>query len=118
MVSLGNAVADDVDDVHDFLRRTLGVFLLNKEEVGSAPVADIGEGALVDLVGISDDTARLCLTEDARQSDDGNCARVDDVAEHVARSHAGQLVDVADKYQAHRERYGLQQRVHQYNVDH
>ena len=114
-VSLGNAVAHDV---HDFLRRPLGVFLLNKEEVGRAPVADIRESSLVDLVGIGDDTARLCLTENARQSDDGHCARVDDVAEHVACSHAGQLVDVADKYQAHRERHGLQQRVHQDNVYH
>ena len=86
VVSLGYAVAHDV---HDFLRRPLGVFLLNKEEVGRAPVADIGESSLVDLVGIGDDTARLRLAEDARQSDDGNCARVDDVAEHVACSHAG-----------------------------
>ena len=98
-VSLGDAVLDDVDNIAGSLFR---VFIFNKEEVGIAPVADVGKDALVNLVSIGNDTARLCLTEDPGQADDGYCAWVDDVAEHVPGSHTRQLVDVADKYQAHR----------------
>jgi hypothetical protein len=63
--------------------------LFNEEEVGLSPIADVGEDALIDLVGIGDNADRLCLTEDARQTDDWYCTEVDDVAEHVASSHTG-----------------------------
>ncbi len=45
-------------------------------------------------MGTHHDAARLCLTEDAGQTDDGNFPAFNNVAQHVARSHTGQLVDV------------------------
>ena len=88
------------------------------EKVGILSIADVGEVALVDSVGIGDDTATHCLAEDAGETHDGNPLGVDDVTEHVSGSDAGQLVDVAYKYQAHVDGNGLQQGVHQNDIYH
>ena len=69
-------------------------------------------------MGIGDDTATHCLAEYAGETHDGNPLGVDDVTEHVSGSDAGQLIDVTDKYQAHVDRDGLQQGVHQDDVYH
>ena len=67
-ICLGNAVLDDVDNIAGSLFR---VFIFNKEEVGITPIADVRKDTLVNLVGIGNYTARLCLTEDTCQTDDG-----------------------------------------------
>ena len=67
---------------------------LQKEEV-------IGLAALLqrlagdDVVGVFHDEAALCLPEDLVQADGGHAAGADDLAEDVARAHAGQLVGIA-----------------------
>ena len=69
-------------------------------------------------MGVHDDTAGLCLTEDAGQSDYGNHLRVYNVPQHVSGSDARQLVDVSDKDKPHVFRNGLHEVVHQDDVYH
>ena len=69
-------------------------------------------------MGVHDDAAGLCLTEDTGEAHHGDDTRVDDVSEHVASTDTRQLVHVAYKQEAHVSRDGLQQGVHQYDVNH
>ena len=104
MICLGDAVLHDVDYLGSGQTR---VFLLDEEKVGILSIADVGEVALVDSVGVGDNPAGHCLAEYAGETHDGNPLGVDDVTEHVSYSDAGQLVDVTDKYQAHVDGNGL-----------
>jgi hypothetical protein len=89
-----------------------------KKKVGLLAVADVGHASGIDGVGVHDDAAGLCLTEDTGEAHHGDDTRVDDVTEHVASTDTRQLVHVADKQQAHVGRDGLQEGVHQYDVNH
>ena len=115
VVCLGDAILHDVDNLGGCQTRG---FLLDEEEIGVLSIADVGEVALVDSVGIGDDTATHCLAEYAGETHDGNPLGVDDVTEHVSYSDAGQLVDVTDKYQAHVDGDGLQQGIHKDDIYH
>ena len=73
---------------------------------------------LVDPVGVDDDEAVLLLPEDLVQPDDVDRPRLDDVVEQVARADRRELVLVADEDEAHPRRDGLEEVVHQRQVDH
>ena len=81
IVGFWQAVADQIDDGRGYL---LGLLARNKEEVGLLTVADVGHPSVVDGVGVHNDTAGLCLAEDAGETDNGDDAGVDDVTEYVA----------------------------------
>ena len=98
VVSFWQAVADQVDDGRGYL---LGLLALHEEEVGLLAVADVGHPPFVDGVGVHDDTAGLCLTEDTGETDNRNDTGVDDVSEYVAGTDTRQLVHVTDKQQTH-----------------
>ena len=53
--------------------------------------------ALVDKTGIVGDQAVLCLTEDLIQHRDWHNAGADQLVEHIAGTHALQLVCVTDQ---------------------
>lgn len=105
-------------EVDNLLRHSLRVVVLDEEEIRLLAVADVRESPLVDCVGIHDDTAGLRLAENPCKAYYGNAARIDDVTQHIARSNAWKLVDVAHKDEAHGQRHGLQQVIHQQDVDH
>ena len=81
IVGFRQAVADKVDDGRGYL---LGLLTLHEEEVRLLAVADIGHPSFVDGMGVHDDTAGLCLTEDTGETDDGDDTRIDDISEYVA----------------------------------
>ena len=98
VVGFRQTVADQVDDGRGYL---LGLLALHEEEVGLLAVAYVGHPSFVDGVGVHDDTASLCLAEDAGETDNGDDTGVDDVSEYVAGTDTRQLVHVTDKQQAH-----------------
>ena len=98
VVGFRQTVTDQVDDGRGYL---LGLLAFHEEEVGLLAVADVGHPSFVDGVGVHNDTAGLCLTEDAGETDNGDDAGVDDVTEYVAGTDTRQLVHVTDKQQAH-----------------
>ena len=98
VISFRQTVADQVDDGRGYL---LGLLALHEKEVGLLSVTDVGHPSFVDGVGVHDDTAGLCLTEDTGETDNGDDTRIDDVSEYVAGTDTRQLVHVADKQQAH-----------------
>ena len=65
VVCLGDAILHDVDNLGGCQTRG---FLLDEEEIGVLSIADVGEVALVDSVGIGDDTATHCLAEYAGET--------------------------------------------------
>jgi len=73
---------------------------------------------VVDAVGVADDQAAALLAEDRLQPCDRDCAAADDVAQDVTRSHAGELIRVADQQQVRVRGDGLEQVVKQRQVDH
>jgi len=76
IVGFRQTVADQVDDGRGYL---LGFLAFHEEEVRLLAVADVGHPFLVDGVGVHNDTAGLCLTEDAGETDNGDDTGVDDV---------------------------------------
>ena len=98
--------------VHGFLFR--GKFP-ETEIIFSFP---LGHHALVDPVGIPDDGAQLCLAEHIFQPDDGHSTAADDVLEHGARPHAGQLVHIPHQDQPAAQGQRFQQVVHEHDVHH
>ncbi len=72
----------------------------------------------IDAVRVGDDVRLHGLPEDHVQPDDGGALGGDDVAQHVARAHAGQLIDIADEQQVRVEGHGFQQVIHQQQIDH
>ena len=71
----------------------LSVCFQKEEVVGLAALLQRLTGD--DVVGVFHDEAALCLPEDLVQADSGHAAGADDLAEDVARTHAGQLVGIA-----------------------
>ena len=67
---------------------------------------------------IDDDPALGRLPEHVGQAHDRNRTGSDDVCEHLAGANRGQLVNVADKQQGGMIGHGLQQRLHQQDIDH
>ena len=74
--------------------------------------------APIDPVGVGDDPALRRLPEHLGQSHDRHRAGSDDVGQHLAGPTDGQLIDVADDQQRGMVGHGLQQRLHQQNIDH
>ena len=94
IVGFWQTVAYQIDYGQGYL---LGLLALHEEEIGLLAVSDVGHPSLVDGVGVHDDTAGLCLAEDAGETDNGDDTRIDDVSEYVAGTDTRQLVHVADK---------------------
>ena len=74
--------------------------------------------AMQDGMGGADDAAARALAEDGVQPRDRHEARGDEVVEHAARAHRGQLVDVADEQQVGAVGHGPQERRGQPAVEH
>ena len=114
--TLGQAFADDLDDLGDPVLRILGA-----DKVKVAPAIrplQIRHLALVDPMGIGDDPALGGLPEHLGQAHHRHSTRADDVRQHLPRPDRGQLVDIAHQDQGASIVHGLHQRVHQRHVDH
>ena len=117
MELLGDAPADRLENGGE----DLGL-LLGPDEVEIRILVALGRIdellALVDPVGILDDEAAGFLAEDFAQADDRLGPGLDEVAQELARPEGGQLVLVADQDEPHGRGHGLDQRVHQGQIDH
>ena len=104
---------------HDPGRRRLGVLGRHEIEVTLAlGPGEIGDGAPVDAVGGGDDPAPRRLAEHLGQAHHRHRARGDDVGQHLAGPHRGQLIDVAHDQQRGPVGNSRHQRTHQHDVDH
>jgi hypothetical protein len=74
--------------------------------------------ALVYLMRACDDLAPRCLPKHFGQAHHGNRARSNDVSQNLSWTHRCQLVDVANDEEGAIIGDGLQQSLHQHNVDH
>ena len=74
--------------------------------------------AAVDAVGVVDDHALFILPENLGQADGGDRAAVQNVAQHVARADAGELIRVADHNQPRAGDERAQKRPHQEDIHH
>src|SRR5208337_1352951 len=84
----------------DALNGGLGIFGRNEVEIAlSGRSAKTGHRALIDAMGVDNDSARGGLPEHLGQSHYGHSARADDVGQHLPRSDGWQLVDIADDEQ-------------------
>ena len=98
-----------------------GLRIVRRHEVEVALAlgpAKVRDRALVDAVGVDDDPAHRRLAEHLGQAHHRDRPRGDDVGQHLARSHRGKLVDVADDQQGGVVGDRLQERVHQQHVHH
>ena len=77
-----------------------------------------GELAGVDAVGVRHDVARCRLAEHLGQPHHGDLLRLDQVAQHHAWTHTGQLVDIAHQQHLRLGRNGFEERVGQEQVQH
>ena len=107
-----------MDEFDNLLGYCLWIILLHEEEICLLSVADIRELPVIDCMSTHHDSAALCLTEDACQTDDRYLAAVNDIPEHITCSNARQLVDVSDHDQPHGHRQSFHEVVHQDNVNH
>ena len=98
----------------DFLR-----FLAMEEgEIGALFRRFLRDASVPDIVGRADDAAGFGLAEDFRQAHGRHRATGQQIGEHRARAHAGQLVRIADEKQRSRRREGAAQGGHERHVDH
>ena len=88
------------------------------EPVEVAEAGQLRDLAVVDAVGVDDDAGPPGLAEDLGQSHPRDGAGGEQVAQHLAGAHRGELVDVADQQQVRPGRDGLDQLVGQDNVHH
>ena len=103
----------------DALNGGLGIFGRNEVEIAlSDRSAKTGHHALIDAMGVDDDSARGGLPEHLGQSHYGHSARADDVGQHLPRSDGWQLVDIADDQQRRVVWRRFHERLHQHDIDH
>ena len=76
------------------------------------------ELAGIDAVGVGHDVAGCRLAEHLSQSHHRDLLRLDQVAQHHTRPHAGQLVDIAHQQHLRLGRNGFEQRVSQEQIQH
>jgi hypothetical protein len=67
---------------------------------------------------VRDDQAFAVLAKDSPQDKFGNDAGIDKVAQHAARSHGRQLINIAEKDQVAARIDSAQQVIHQGQIDH
>ena len=91
---------------------------IHEEEIAFGAVPDIRHFACVDPVRVHNDPAFGSLPEDPCKADDRKAVRFNDVPQDISRTDAGQLVNVPDQDQSHGIRDGLQEVVHEQEVDH
>ena len=112
----GNALGDQVNDGFQRLLR-FGAF--DKEKIAlPGIVRQLRHITGIDAVGIDDNRTGTRLSIDLGQ---GGCREApggNDIPQHAARSHRGQLVDITHQNQACPVRQGFQQVVHEPDVDH
>ena len=109
-----DAVLDNVD--HQ-VGRCVGIVLHKEVEIGRC----LGKGGhlpLVDPVSVGHDQAVLGLSVDEVELHDGHGAGIDHIAQHIARAHAGKLIDIADQEKVRRWVHRLEQVVGQQQVEH
>ena len=94
------------------------LFHIHKKEIGISSIADIRHDSLVNPMGIHDNPAGLCLTENAGQLDDRKAFAVNQIPKYISCSDRGQLIYVSDQNQRHAVRHSLQQIVHQHDINH
>ena len=90
---------------------------LDEEEVLRA-LAEVDRLAFIDFMGVYDDVRRGGLAEDVAELDGPDHAGGDDVAEDIAGTDRWQLVRVTDHDEAGAAVDGLQEGVHEEDVDH
>ena len=98
LVALGQPVLHKIDDGSSY---TVGIIILDEEEICVHAIADVREPPFIDGMGTHNNTAGLGLTEYTGQPYYWYLARLYDVAQDIAGTYTGQLVDVSDQYQAH-----------------
>ena len=105
--------------LNDADRRRLGMLGRHEIEVAIAlRPGEVGDGPPVDTVGGGDDPAPGRLAEHLGQSHHRHRGGGDDVGQHLAGPHRGQLIDVAHDQQRGSVGDRRHQRTHQHDVDH
>ncbi len=84
----------------------------------SGESADSGREPLLDAVRVLDDEAALGLAEDLREAHGRHGAGSDEIAEHRAGPHGGELIDVADEHEPRRVREGAEEGVRELEIEH
>ena len=74
--------------------------------------------AMVDGVGVAHDQAAFALAEDLVEPHRGDHPAAQDIAQHVARAHGGQLIGVAHQDQPRAARQRAQEGAHQEHIHH
>src|SRR5579862_3509701 len=80
--------------------------------------AELGHRALVDPMGVDDDSALRGLAEYFGEPHYGHGTRCDDVCKDLSRPDRRKLIDVAHDEQRSLVRNSLEQRLHQKDIDH
>ena len=98
--------------------RRFGLQHLSGEEKVRVPAAKNRHFTVIDPVGVEHDHAAFILPENIRQANGGHHVAVQDVLEHVARAHAGQLIRVAYQNDAGAGQHRPHEPPHQGHVHH
>ena len=94
------------------------IFHIHEKEIAVPAVGKIRHSAFVDAVGIGDDPAPGSLTENAREADNGKAVRLNEIAQNIACSDTGQLIDITDKNKRHCIRDCFYQVIEKEQIDH
>ena len=105
------------DQKHHDPQNLLDIISFQAEKV-LAFVAKFNLPSLIDQMGILDDIAFQCLSENLRQTYHLKTFRINDILQHIARSDTRQLVHIPYKDQPCAHGYGLQKGIHQIDIHH
>ncbi len=113
---LGDALGDQFDGGADDL---VGIVFIHKIKIRIlVGWRHFKKQACVDPVSIMHNPAPCALPENDVQLDRGQCAGRNHVPQHVAGSHAGQLIGIPHEDQPGRGREGQQECQHQADINH
>ena len=102
----------------DLLHRFLRIFFFYIEEIRIFSIGNIRKFAFINGMRIHDNPAALCLSKNPGQTNHRKHAGINNITQHISRSHRWELIDISNQYQAHTLRNCFEQRIHQYHVDH
>ena len=104
--------------LHHRVHQTHAVAAGEEEEIARGAVLQRGQLSLVHEMRAAHDGAALRLTENILERYGRNALRADEIAEHVPRADARQLVGVAHQHQPAAGPQRREQRAHQRQIDH
>lgn len=95
--ALRDALGDEFADGLCALEGVIALDEVKVEELVCGGFGEDGKLALIDQVGVFDDQAIFFLSEDLVEARDGDLAALQQIAQDIAGSNGGELIDVADE---------------------